>query len=81
MRIVDVFYMTLPVNNADQAVSLTEYLNQHGFSAVREGVDAVTCPIDDETKVPVINSLRKGWEMFWEHSDSGLFGLPVYYKP
>jgi len=77
---IDLFYLTLPVNNADEALSLSEYLNQHGVCAAPEGNDAVLCPLEDPTRVTVISQLRKTWALYWEHSDSGLFGLPVLLK-
>jgi hypothetical protein len=80
MRSMEIFYLTLPVDNADQALSLSEYLNQHGVMASPEGVDAVTCPMDDPTRTSLVHQLRKNWEMYWEYSDSGLFGLPVMIK-
>lgn len=77
---IEIFYLTLPVDNADQALSLSEYLNQHGVCAAPEGNDAVTCPMDEPEKVAVIHTLRKMWALYWEHSDAGLFGLPVLLK-
>lgn len=77
---IEVFYLTLPVDNADQAVSLSEYLNQHGVCASPEGNDAVTCPITNPADSVLIHDLRQSWTRYWEHSDSGLFGLPVLLK-
>lgn len=80
MMDISVFYMTIPTESADQAVSLTEYLNQHGVMAAREGAEMVTCPLEDPAKATELYRLHQGWRRFWEHSDSGLFGLPVYHK-
>lgn len=80
MTATNIFYMTLPTENADQAVSLTEYLNQHGIAAAREGTEMVTCPMEDPCMAAVVYQLRRSWERFWDYSDSGLFGLPVYLK-
>lgn len=77
---IEIFYLTLPVNNADEAVSLSEYLNQHGVCASPEGNDAVTCPVDDPVRAMIIDTLRKTWAMYWQHSDSGLFSLPMMTK-
>ena len=77
----DVFYLTLPTPDADHAISLAEYLNQHGVFANREDAHMVVCAFTDPTKTSVVHTLRKTWQMFWDHSDSTLFGLPVYYKP
>ena len=77
-NVVDVFYLTLPVDNADQAVSLAEYLNHHGVCAAREGNDAVICPIDHPDKAGIVHQVRQTWRMYWDNHDSGLFGLPVF---
>lgn len=77
---IEVFYLTLPVNNADEALSLSEYLNQHGVCAAPEGNDGVVCPMEDPAGTVVVHALRKSWKLYWEHSDSGLFGLPVLLK-
>lgn len=77
---IEILYLTLPVNNADEAVSLSEYLNQHGVCAAAEGNDAVVCPMEDPAFAVTIHGLRQGWLRYWEHSDSGLFGLPVLLK-
>lgn len=79
-RSMEIFYLTLPVDNADQGLSLSEYLNQHGILAAPEGSDGVTCPMSDPATTAVVYQLRQSWEMYWEHSDSGLFGLPVMIK-
>lgn len=81
MQDVSVFYMTLPTDSADQAVSLTEYLNQHGIAAGRDGTEMVTCPMEDPFMASEVYTLHRTWKRFWEYSDSGLFGLPVYQKP
>lgn len=78
---IEILYLTLPVDNADQAVSLSEYLNQHGVCAAPEGSDGVICPMDDPALAVTIIQLRRSWQRYWEHSDSGLFGLPVLLKP
>lgn len=83
---IDVHYYTQPVDCADQAVSLAEYLNQHGWLAYKEGDDAVIVPMectakeDAADKSAVVYMLVSTWRMFWEHSDRGLFGLPIYVK-
>ena len=74
------FYITLPTENADQAISLTEYLNQHGIMAAREGAEMVTCPMDRPEIASDIYNLHRSWKRFWEYSDSGLWGLPLFIK-
>lgn len=77
---IEIFYLTIPVNNSDEGVSLAEYLNQHGVCAAPEGNDAVACPVEDPAKGALIHDLHKTWMLYWEHSDCGLFGLPVLLK-
>ena len=74
-----VSYVVVQTQHVDEAVSLAEYLNQHGICAVPEG-EEVTCPLVDLSVSEKIYQLQQSWEMFWEHSDKGLFGLPVYRK-
>lgn len=76
----EIFYLTLPVDNSDQGLSLSEYLNQHGVCAAPEGNDAVVCPMEDPLRTVLVHTLRKSWSLYWEHSDSGLFGLPMMIK-
>ncbi len=81
---VRVHHHTETVESADQAVSLTEYLNQHGLLAYKESDDcvivAMECPTEDEAaqRERICHMLVTTWQMFWEHSDKGLFGLPIY---
>lgn len=85
---VEVFYLTQPVDSADQEVSLAEYLNQHGLLAYRtDGADhAVEVPLecprreDAAEKASTVHLVVSTWKMFWEHSDKGLFGLPIYQR-
>lgn len=77
---IDILYLTIPVEHADQAISLAEYLNQHGVCASPDGSDAVLCPIESAERAVVIDNLRATWALYWSHSDSGLFGLPMLIK-
>lgn len=85
---VDIFYLTQPVDSVDQAVSLGEYLNQHGLLAYRsEGDDhAIEIPLEcsgrEEVgeKTVLVHTVVSTWKLFWEHSDRGLFGLPIYQR-
>lgn len=72
-------YVVVQTQHTDEAISLAEYLNQHGICAVPEGQE-VTCPMVDPSVAEKIYQLQLSWEMFWEHSDKGLFGLPIYRK-
>ena len=73
----DTLYLTISVDNADQALSLAEYLSRHGICAAQEGNDAVVCILTDPEAAVMIHQLRAGWRRYWEHSDSGLFGAPM----
>lgn len=83
---IRVHHHTETVESVDQAVSLAEYLNQHGVLAFKEANDAVIvpmeCPTEAEAAVQerICHMLVSTWQMFWEHSDKGLFGLPIYVK-
>jgi hypothetical protein len=83
---IRIHHHTETVDNADQAVSLAEYFNQHGMLAFQEADDAVMVAIeaaDEEqaaTQERLVHILRTTWGLFWEHSDKGLFGLPIYVK-
>lgn len=74
----DLFYYTQPVESADQALSLSQYLNRHGVVACQEGTDQVTIPVEHPDKTADIYVLIQGWRKFWEHSDKGLLELPIY---
>lgn len=79
-NITDLFYYTQPVESADQALSLAEYLQRHGISAYQDGTDQVIVPLTDPTHSCTVHTLVKSWRMFWETTDSGVFSLPVYVK-
>ena len=76
----EVYYLTLPVESADQATSLTNYLNAHGIEAVSDD-GGVTCPLSEAKTVATIHQLHTSWKLFWQHSDAEVFGLSVYVKP
>lgn len=83
---IRIHHHTETVESADQAVSLSEYLNQHGLLAFKEADDAVMitmeCPTEDAAgeQERLVHILVTTWTLFWEHSDKGLFGLPIYVK-
>lgn len=83
---VRVHYHTETVDSADQAVSLAEYLTSHGLTAFKETDDSVMVTMECQTEIEaadkerVVHMLVTTWEMFWEHSDAGVFSLPVYVK-
>lgn len=86
---VEVFYITHPVNSADEAISLAEYLNRHGLLAYKSDSPdhAVEIPIECSSRdamadrAATVHMVVSTWRMFWTHSDCGLFGLPIYSKP
>jgi hypothetical protein len=83
---IDVFYYCQPVESADQAVSLAQYLNSHGQLAYKDGEDQVIAPLecprkeDAADKSALMHTLVSTWRLFWEHSDQGVFDLPIYQK-
>lgn len=83
---IRIHHHTETVESSDQAISLSEYLNQHGFLAFKEADDAVMvsmeCHNEDMAaeKERAVWMLVTTWRLFWEHSDCGLFGLPIYSK-
>lgn len=78
---IDVEYKTIMLESADEAESLAGYLNEHGIFAVanvdEKSVSATTANSDDDAAIRV---LKGTWRRFWDNSDSGLFGLPLFVK-
>lgn len=83
---VNIHYYTQPVDGADQAVSLAEYLNRHGFLAYKDGDDQVIAPLecprkeDAADQSATVHMLVTTWRLFWEHSDAGVWMLPIYVR-
>jgi len=77
---IGISYLAIAVDNADEAASLSHYLNEHGVCAFEQNVNEVNCPLESAETVAIIEQLKQTWRMFWEYSDSGLFGLAVYMK-
>lgn len=75
----NISYHTIQTDHVDEADSLAFYLNEHGVCAAAHA-DAVECPVPDRETFDKIEVLKSTWGMFWETSDSGLFGLPCYIK-
>ncbi len=78
---IDIEYKTIMLASQDEATSLAGYLNEHGIFAVvnaeDHSVSATTATADDDAAIRV---LKGTWRMFWDNSDSGLFGLPLFVK-
>lgn len=77
---IGISYLAIAVDNADEAASLAHYLNEHGVCAFQQAANEVNCPLENAETVVTIEHLKHTWRLFWEHSDSGLFGLAVYTK-
>lgn len=75
----NVSYQTIQTHHTDEAASLAFYLNEHGVCAQQVG-DTVELPVPDVNTFTKIELLKQTWALFWEFSDSGLFGLPLYIK-
>lgn len=75
----NISYHTIQTDHVDEAASLSLYLNEHGVCAQDTG-DIVELPVPDAETFEKVEMLKKSWALFWENSDSGLFGLPMYIK-
>lgn len=75
----NISYHTIQTDHTDEAASLAMYLNEHGVCAQHIN-DTVELPVPNVETFEKVELLKKSWELFWEHSDSGLFGLPMYVK-
>lgn len=75
----NITYHTIQTDHVDEAASLAFYLNEHGVCA-QQVEDTVELPIPDVDTFATVETLKKTWALFWENSDSGLFGLPMYIK-
>ena len=75
----NISYHTIQTDHVDEAASLAFYLNEHGVCAQHTG-DVVELPIPDVDTFTRVETLKATWALFWDNSDSGLFGLPMYTK-
>lgn len=80
-NITNISYLVIPTDGEDQAASLAYYLNEHGVCAFVQKDHEVNCPLETPEFYARVELLQKTWRMFWEYSDSGLMGLPLYMKP
>lgn len=76
----NISYHTIQTDHVDEAASLAFYLNEHGICA-QQVQDTVELPVPDVATFETVELLKKSWALFWDTSDSGLFGLPMYVKP
>ena len=79
-NVTNVSYLVIPTDGEDQAASLAYYLNEHGVCAFIQTDHEVSCPLEGTDGYATVEMLKQTWRMFWEYSDSGLFGLPMYVK-
>lgn len=81
MERVDISYLVIPVDNADEALSLSNYLNEHGVCAGVTKDNEVNIPLEHGSEsMATVELLKKTWRMFWNFSDSGLLGIQCYVK-
>ena len=81
-NIKNISYHTIQTDHVDEAASLAFYLNEHGVCA-QQVDDTVELPVPDVATFETVELLKKSWALFWETSDSGLFGiaaLPMFTK-
>lgn len=77
--IKNISYHTIQTDHVDEAASLAAYLNEHGVCA-QQVDDTVELPVPDVDTFTRVETLKSTWSLFWENSDSGLFGLPLFIK-
>lgn len=75
----NISYHTIQTDHGDEAASLAYYLNEHGVCAQQSG-DTVELAVPDVETFSRVEMLKQTWALFWEASESGLFGLPLYVK-
>lgn len=80
LTVKNVSYHTIQTDHVDEAASLAFYLNEHGVCA-QQVEDAVELAVPDVDVFNRVELLKQTWVLFWENSDSGLFGLPMFTKP
>lgn len=79
VAIKNISYHAIQTDHVDEAASLAIYLNEHGICA-QQVDDTVELPVPDVETFARVESLKQTWLLFWENSDSGLFGLPLHIK-
>lgn len=77
---VKVTHQTITMESPDEAESMAGYLSEHGiFVFVTDEVE-VRAASQDADADQLIRTLQTTWQSFWDNSDSGLFGLPMFIK-
>jgi membrane-bound lytic murein transglycosylase B len=77
---IGISYLAIPVDSADEAESLANYLNEHGVCAFQQSGHEVNCPLENDEMRQRVDVLKTTWQWFWDFSDSGLLGLACYMK-
>ena len=77
---IGISYLAIPVDSADEAESLANYLNEHGVAAFQQSINEVNCPLESDEARERIDTLKQTWAWFWEFSDCHLLGLACYMK-
>lgn len=80
MSHVGILQSVITTTSSDEAESLAGYLTEHGVFATVADVFEVRIATEDSEHYDEVDTLLITWKMFWEHSDSGLFGLPMFVK-
>ena len=80
MARVDISYLVVPTDNADEAQSLANYLNEHGICAFAQDGNEVNIPRENAGTVGVVDTLLVTWRMYWEYSGCSLLGLLCFTK-
>jgi hypothetical protein len=75
----NISYHSIQTDHVDEAASLASYLNEHGVVA-QHSADAVDLAVPDVDTFTRVEMLKLTWALFWENSDSGVLGLPIYVK-
>jgi hypothetical protein len=75
-----VSYRTMMTEGTDEAESLSGYLNEHGVFAIVSNGHEVSVACEDTETFELLSTLQTTWQRFWDNSDSGLFGLPMFIK-
>lgn len=79
MPTVGISHQMITLQSADEAESFAGYLNEHGIFAVAEHSE-VRAAASDNAADQLIRTLTVTFPFFWDNSDSGLFGLPMFIK-
>jgi hypothetical protein len=77
---VDITHQVIVTDHPDEAQSLAGYFNEHGvFAVVCDDHEVRAASPNSETD-SLIRTLKSTWQHFWDNSDSGLMGLPMFVK-